>query len=140
MPDIFKRIQSSKFNGAFLTTKDIVDFLNVQYYPRMSFIMAEEDIMNFNVCFYYPKTSCIPQQFNKWISRLLTNGLIQTWIKDSNDIHVQGKIGKGPQKLRFGHLEGGFQLLIYGLTFSFFTFIVEVFSKKSLFLSNKLFS
>jgi hypothetical protein len=140
MLDIFKNLQTSKFQGAFLYTNDIIDYLNVQYYPKMSFIAAKQDILIFNICFYYPKTSCLPQQFNKWISKLLTNGFIQIWIENSYDNNLSKKIGKAPQKLKFSHLEGGFMLFVYGLLLSTFVYLLEVLSEKSKMLKNKLFS
>lgn len=142
-PNDYVKIQESTldstFKGALVSSNDEIIYLNRLNYPNFTYTVCNEAILTVPVVFYLRHNSYVTEIFDKAIDNLKSAGLIDYWISHYIDgKYLRIKSNDRPHsKLSFQELLGTMQLFVIGMSFSVFTFLLELSLQKILiFLSN----
>lgn len=128
---VIRRISNDPYcKEAVITTLDIIAYMK-KLNKKQVVLTGKEVIFSFSVSMSLPRTTCLLDSLNKYLSIFLTNGLIDYWMNNNEVFNSQRiPVSKEPKQLGNGSLTFGYQLLGIGLLFSAILFIMELFSSR----------
>lgn len=120
------------FKGGFVITSDELLYLNKINANQFTYHVCKEHLYTVNNGLLFQQNSYLIEAFNRVISYLQSNGLINYWISEYIDTKYYDVklLRKSPQRLTIDQLNGSFQMLLIGLSASTVCLISEVFYKK----------
>lgn len=111
-----------------MITSDELLYLNKINAKQFTYRVCKERLFTVNNGLLFQKNSYLIEAFNRVMSHLQSNGLIDYWISkyiDTSYYDVK-EPGKQAQRLTIHQLYGTFQMLCFGLFASTICFIAEV--------------
>lgn len=120
------------FKGGFMITSDELLYLNKINANQFTYHVCKEHLYTVNNGLLFQQNSYLIEAFNRIISHLQSNGLINFWISKYIDEQYYDvkEPGKKAQRLTIHQLYGSFQMLFFGLLASITLFIFEIIHKK----------
>lgn len=116
------------FKSAVCSYFSIVAYINAVNRHNFTAKILDEALVTNRIVFYFSKNFYLVDDFNKRLSQFKANGLIDLWM--SKYISAEKSRPQDiPSSMNLRHLQGIFEILIYGLTVSLFAFLLELFSK-----------
>jgi hypothetical protein len=123
-----RKLASSTFSkGALLSSEEHVAWLNSVLTPYYFLNYAREVVTGFNLCIYTHIQSCLTTDINKNLMNIFNSGLLNSWAKKYVDrSFLVRKIDSHPRQLDNEKMSGAYEVLIIGLSLSFFVFVCEI--------------
>ena len=89
--------------------------------------VCKQQILTFQYGIYFRKNSYLEYEFNKKISSIKANGLIDHWTSRYVDKKYLNVLPpkKEPKKLNIAQLKGGFEVWLMGLSVGIIVFLLE---------------
>lgn len=116
------------FKGVVLDFMMAIRIANDKNYKKFTFKTCPEDLMPLQSVYYMRKNFYLLDILNERMENFKSSGLINYFIsKNLNLRPSRSKKSKSdPTSITFHHLRGIFEMLIYGLAFSFLVLFFEV--------------
>lgn len=101
-------------------------YTNQQNQNKFTYTILNEHWFINNMVFYMRKNFYLLKEFDRISGELAASGLIDHWV--SNHVHVSMKRTQKPEPsgLKFGQLQGIFEVWVVGMIMSLFWFVVEL--------------
>ncbi|CAO1398973.1 unnamed protein product [Diamesa hyperborea] len=134
-----KKTLDKSFKGVVSSGQINVLYFNKMNHKNKTLKICKQYIFNAPLVFYFTKNFHFVEEFSLMTLKLKEAGLINKWYSKYIDKAFEDfkEPKRGPQKLSFNHLLGGFQMYLLGILFSTLVFIFEKINFLSL-LSNDL--
>lgn len=131
-------LKNESFRAAMQTTAETLSSYNKIHYRDRPVLRTKQRLFLMPYTIYFTKNSCLLKAFNKQIEKLLTSGLISTWVsqfvvEDSEQVHST-KASADTRPLTVHQLGGIFIITIILYCVSLIVFVFEVLSTKSRFI------
>lgn len=111
-------------------------YTNQQNQNKFTYRILKEHWFINNMVFYMRKNFYLLEEFDEISGRLAASGLIDHWVSNHVDVHVKPMQKQQPKGLKFGQLQGLFEVWMVGLIISMILFAVElIFAKIKKYIS-----
>lgn len=116
------------FKGAVFDYLTVVLYKNINSRKQYTLKICQEALLNNQFVFYFSKNFYIVNDFNKLMGYITAAGFVDHVIANYIDLNMIKKGGQkqAPSPLNFDHLQGIFELLIFGQIAAFIAFIIEI--------------
>uniref|UniRef100_A0A3F2ZEM3 Putative ionotropic receptor ligand binding domain-containing protein n=1 Tax=Phlebotomus papatasi TaxID=29031 RepID=A0A3F2ZEM3_PHLPP len=122
------------FKAAVVTPALIAAYMNEKHIKdNIRYRISKERIIQLYICIYMRKYSYLKEPFDKELWKYMESGLIHRWssIYYNYKFLKEPPVRKIPKPLCLDQLTGIFMAFVILIGFSFFIFLLEVFSQKS---------
>uniref|UniRef100_A0A182JA16 Putative ionotropic receptor ligand binding domain-containing protein n=1 Tax=Anopheles atroparvus TaxID=41427 RepID=A0A182JA16_ANOAO len=121
-------LSQHKLDGVVTMPLDCIKYYIKQNGQRGVVYVAKSTGINYNVAFFFPKTSPLWESFSSMILRLHSAGLPNYWSREFEDNRYwsNAKTDPEPSSLQWSHISGGFYLCGILHLVAFVVFFVEI--------------
>lgn len=123
--EYLQKTLDSSFKGAVFAYHSNVLYLNMINKQNFSYSVLNEAFVTNPVAFYFTKNFYLVEEFNTKISQCKANGLINFWLSKYASSTAQ-KAVDFPSRMTVKHLQGTFEVLLYGLIGALIAFVLEL--------------
>lgn len=123
-PFLFKTLDPTWKGVVFSNYRQTLHLNNV-YRKNFTFTILDEALVMNQIVFYFSKNFYLVDEINKILSKFRASGLITYWMSKYQNAGKAGK-RKFQTSFKITNLVGIFEMLIFGLTLSFLSFVVEL--------------
>lgn len=130
MKDLYL-IKNESSRVAMQTTAETLSSFNKLHYREEPILKTKQRLFFMSYTIYFQKNSCLVEAFNLQIEKLLSNGLISTWVSgfiDTETASYSSQNGGVTKPLNIRQLGGIFIISIILYFVSFLAFILEILS------------
>lgn len=128
--NFLRNLTDDEFNGAYMTIKQIVDYYNVENFPKINILRTKDYVQLMPLCIYYRKHSCLVRPFNAQINAYVSSGLVDMWAGKFEKPYFL-KLGdrrSEPKPLSIDQITGPIAVCTICIAISVIVFILELLS------------
>jgi hypothetical protein len=126
---ILKKLQNPFFHGAFLSSEDHINYLNIENLGHFYYRRSKEVVFFYYLCIYMHKPTPLRDEIDEHILNAASFGLIQHWVSSyTKRPYIKShyhNVSSADRSIDNSHLRGAYQIYFGGILIAVLTFLME---------------